>query len=141
MSESVTPWTAAHQAPLASIFSQNLLRFMSIESVMKAHRIICCPPFLLPSIFPSLRIFSNELSVHIKWLEYWSFSFSINPSNLDWFPLGLTGLFSLLSKRLLRVFSSSRVWKHQLFYTQLMIPYDSTHMNYTTLIHIPKLYR
>ena len=91
---------------------------MSIEPAMKANRIICGPPFLLPTTFPSIRIFSNELSLHIKWSEYWSFSFSINPSSLDWFPLGLTGLISLLSERLSRVFSSSRVWKHQLFCTQ-----------------------
>ena len=125
MSDSVIPWNAAHQAPLASIISQSLLRFMSIESVMKANHIICGPLFLLPSIFPSIRIFSNDFSLHIKWSEYWSFSFSINPSNLDWFPLELTGLISLLSKRLLRVFSSSRVWKHQLFYTQPSLWFNS----------------
>ena len=95
MSDSVTPWAAAHQAPLASIISRRLLRFMSIESVMKAHHIICCPPFLLPSIFPSSRIFSNELSLHIKWsirvlelqLQHQSFQSGLISFRIDWFDL------------------------------------------------------
>ena len=84
-----TPWTAAHQA------SQSLLKLMSIESVMTSkHLILCCPPLLLPSIFPSIRVFINESALHISWSKYWSFS--ISPSNdysrlisfrIDWFDL------------------------------------------------------
>ena len=77
-----TPWTEALQAPLSFTISQSLLKLMSIGSVMSSnHRILCHPLFLLPSIFPSIRVFSNELSLHIKWPKYWSFSFSISPSN------------------------------------------------------------
>ena len=79
----VTPWTAAHQASLSITNSQSLLKFMSIESVMPKsnHLILCCPLLLLPSIIPSIRVFSNESIFHIKWPKYWSFSFSITPSN------------------------------------------------------------
>ena len=76
-----TPWTAAHQASLSITNSRNLLKLMSIESVMPSnHLILCCPFLLLPSIFPSIRSFSSE-SVGIRWPKYWSFSFSISPSN------------------------------------------------------------
>ena len=76
----VTPWTAAHQASLSITNSQNLLKLMSIESVMPSnHLILCCPLLLLPSIFPSIRIFSNESVLHIRWPKYWCFSFSISP--------------------------------------------------------------
>ena len=73
------------------------------------------PPSPLPSIFPSIRVFSDESSLRIRWPKYWSFSFSNSlPMNIqDWFPLGLTGLISLLSKELSRVFSNTTVWKHQ----------------------------
>ena len=78
----VTPWTAAHQASLSITNSQSLLKLMSIESVMPSnHFMLCCPPLLLPSIFPSIRVFSNESVLCIRWLKYWSFSFSISPSN------------------------------------------------------------
>ena len=78
----VTPWTAAPQAPLSSTFSQSLLKFTSIELVMLSnHLILCCPRLLLPSIFPSIRIFFNESALHIRWQNYWSSSFSINPFN------------------------------------------------------------
>ena len=93
----VTPWTAAHQAPLSFTISQSLLKLMSVELMMLSnHRILCCPFFLLLSIFPSIRGFSNELALHIMWPGYWSFSFSISPSNeysglvsfrIDWFDL------------------------------------------------------
>ena len=77
----VTPWTAAHQASLSFTISQSLLKFTSIESVMPSnHLILCHPLLLLPSIFPSIRVFSNELALHIRWPEYWNFSFSIGPS-------------------------------------------------------------
>jgi len=93
----VTPWTAAHQASLSITKSQSLLKLMSIESVMPSnHLVLCCPLLLLPSIFPSIRVFSNESVLHIRWPKYWSFSFSISPSNeysglisfrMDWLDL------------------------------------------------------
>ena len=77
-----TPWIAARQTSLSITNSRRLLKLMSIESVMPSnHLILCCPLLLLPSIFPSLRVFSNELVLHIRWPKYWRFSFSINPSN------------------------------------------------------------
>ena len=77
-----TPWTAARQASLSFTVSGSLLKFMSIESVMPSnHLILCCSLLLLPSIFPSIRFFSHELALCIRWLRYWSFSFSISPSN------------------------------------------------------------
>ena len=78
----VTPWTAAHQVFLSITNSQSLLKLMSIELVMSSnHLILCHPLLLLPSILPSIRVFSNESVLHIRWPEYWSFSFSISPSN------------------------------------------------------------
>ena len=78
----VTPWTAAHQASLSIVNSQSLLKFKSIESVMPSnHLILCCPLLLLPSIFPSIRVFSSEPVLCIRWPKYWSFSFSISPPN------------------------------------------------------------
>ena len=92
-----TPWTAAHQASLSITNSQGLLKPMSIGSVMPSnHLILCHPLLLLPSIFPSIRLFSNESVLHIKWPKYWSFSFSISTSNeysglitfrMDWLDL------------------------------------------------------
>ena len=77
-----TLWTAACQAYLSSIISQSLLKLKSIESMMSSnHLILCHPLLLLPSIFPSIRVFSSELALHIRWLKYWSFSFSISPVN------------------------------------------------------------
>ena len=78
----MTPWTAACQASLSIANSWSLLKLMSIESVMPSNHLILCHPLLLPpSIFPSIRVFSNESVLHIRWLKYWSFSFSIGPSN------------------------------------------------------------
>ena len=78
----VTPWTAACQASLSITNSPSLLRLKSIESVMPSdHLILCCPLLLPPAIFPSIRVFSNESVLHIRWLKYLSFSFSISPSN------------------------------------------------------------
>ena len=78
----VTPWTAAHQASLSIINSRSLLKLMFTESVMPSyHLILCCSLLLLPSIFPSIRVFSNESVLCIKWPKYWSFSVSISPSN------------------------------------------------------------
>ena len=92
-----TPWTAACQASLSITNSQSSPKPMSIESVMSSnHLILCCPLLLLPSIFPSIRVFSNESTLHIRWPKYWSFSFSISPSNehpglisfrMDWLAL------------------------------------------------------
>ena len=92
-----TPWTAAHQAFLSITNSQGLLKFMSIESVMPSnHLILCCPLLLPPSIFPRIRVYSNELVLCIRWPKYWSFSLSISPSNeysglisfrMDWLDL------------------------------------------------------
>ena len=82
MSHSVTPWTAACQDSLSITNSQRLLKLMSIESVMSSNHLIFCRPLLLPpSTFPSIRVFSNESVLHIRWAKYWSFSFSISPSN------------------------------------------------------------
>ena len=78
----MTPWTAACQASLSYTISWSLLKLMSVESVMPSnHLIFCCPLLLLPAIFPSIRVFSNELALRIRWPKYWSFSFSISPSN------------------------------------------------------------
>ena len=78
----VTPQTAAHQASLSFTISQSLLKLLFIESVTPSkHLILRCPPPLLPSIFPSIRVFSNEAALGIRWPKYWSFSFSISPSN------------------------------------------------------------
>ena len=78
----VTPRTAAHQASLSFTISQSLVKLMSIESVMSSnHLILCCPLLFLPSIFPSIRVFSSDSALHIRWLKYWNFSFSISPSS------------------------------------------------------------
>ena len=116
----VTPWSVAHQASLSFTISRSLFKLISIKSVMPSnHLILCCPLFLLPSIFPSIRVFSNESAVCIRWPKYWSFNFSISPSNIqDWFPLGFMGLISLLSKGLSRVFFNTTIQKHQFFSTQ-----------------------
>ena len=105
-----TPWTAAHQTSLSMANSQILLKLISIESVMPSNCLILCHPLLLlPSVFPSIRVFSSESVLCIRWPKYWSFSFNISPSNniQDWFPLWLTGLISLQSKGLTRVLSNT----------------------------------
>ena len=79
----VTPRTAAHQASLSITNSQSLLKLMSIKSVMPSNRLILCHPLLLPPIFPSIRVFSNESVLHIRWPKNWSFSFSISPSKTE----------------------------------------------------------
>ena len=90
------PWTTTHQASLPFTISQSLLKCMSIESVMPSNHLILCHPLLLPSIVPQIRVFSNESVLHIRWPKYWSFSFSISPSNeysrwisfrIDWLDL------------------------------------------------------
>ena len=130
----MSPWTAARQAPLSFTTSQSLLKFMSIESVMFSDHLILCRPFLLlPSIFPSIRVFSNELALHIRWPKYWSFSFSISSSNeysglisfrIDWFDLAVQGtLKSLLQHHN----SKASILQHSVFFmVQLSHPYMTT---------------
>ena len=109
-----TPWTAACQVSLSLTISQSLPKFMSIVSVMPSSHLILWHPLLLPSIFPSIRDFSNEPAFCIRWPKYWSFSFSISPSNkCSGLISRLTGLISLLSKGLWGVFSSITVRRHQ----------------------------
>ena len=119
-----TPWTAAHQASLSFTVSQSLLKFMSIESVMLSNHLIICRPLLLPSIFPSIRVFSSESVLHIRWPKYWSFSFSISPSNeysglisfrIDWFDLLVVQgtLRSLLQHHSLK----ASILQHSAFFT------------------------
>ena len=116
----VTPWTAAHQSSLSFTISQSLLKLMSIESVMPSYHLVLCHPLLiLLSVFPSITIFSSESAFHIRWPKYWSFSFSISPSNeysglisfrIDWFHL-------LAVQETLKHLLQHTVWKHQ-FFTQ-----------------------
>ena len=119
----VTPWIAAHQASMSITNSQSSLRLMSIESVMPSiHLILCHPLLILPPIPPSIRVFSNESTLCMRWPKYWgvSASASVLPVNTqDWSPLGWTGWISLQSKGLSRVFSNTIVQKHQFFGTQL----------------------
>ena len=129
----VTPWTAAHQASLSFTISQSLLELMSFELVMPSkHLILCRHLLLLPSIFPSIRVFSNEWVLHIKWPKYWSFTISISPSNeysglmpfrIDWFDLHAVHRTLKLS----RVFSSTTIWEHQFFGTQPSLWSNSHH--------------
>ena len=116
-----TPWMAACQASLSITNSRSLLKPISIESVMPSSHLILCRLLLLPPIPPSIRVFSNESTLHMRWPKYWSFIFSISPSNehQDWSPLGWTGWISLHSKGLSRVFSNTIVQKPQFFGTQL----------------------
>jgi len=121
VSDSSTPWAAAHQPFLSSTSSWSLLKLMSIELVMSSNLDILCRPLLIPpSIFPSIRVFSNDLVLHIRWPKFWNFSFGVRPSvNIqNWSPLGWTGLISLQSKGLSRVFSNTTVQKHQFFNAQ-----------------------
>ena len=123
-----TPWTAAGQDSLSITNSQSLLKLMSIKSVMASNHLILCRPLLLPpSIFPSVKVFSNELGLHIRWPKYWSFSFSISPSNeysgLISFRIDWLDLFAVLGtlKRLLQHHSSKALilWRSTIFIVQL----------------------
>ena len=130
-----TPWSAAHQASLPITNSQSLLKLMSIESVMPSNRLILCRPLLLPpSIFPSIRVFSNESDLCTRWPNYRSFSFSISPSSeysgltsfkIDWFDLlAVQGtLKSLLQHHTSKV---SIFWCSAFFIVQLSHPYMTT---------------
>ena len=130
-----TPWTAARQASLPITNSRSLLKLMSTESVMPSNHLILCHPVLLPpSIFPSIRVFSNESVLYIRWTKYWSFSFSISPSNeysgliafrMDW--LALLAVQGTL-KSLLQHHSSkaSILWCSAYIIVQLSHPYMTT---------------
>ena len=129
---SVTPWTAAHQASLSITNSRSLLGLMPIELVMPSNHLILCHPLLLPpSIFPSIRVFSNESTLHIRWPKYWSFSFNISPSNeysglisfrMDWLDLLAV---KVTLKSLIQHHSSkaSILWCSALFIVQLSHPW------------------
>ena len=130
-----TPWTAAHQASLSITSSQSLLKLMSIKSVMRSnHLILCHPLLLLPSIFPSIRVFSSESVLRIRWPKYWSFSFSINPSNeysglisfrIDWFDL--LAVQGTLKSLLQRHSSKASILQCSAFFVvQLSHPYITT---------------
>ena len=116
--------TAACQASLSIANSRGLLKLMSIESVVPSDHLIFCHPFLLlPSFFPSIRVFSNESFLPMRWPRYWSFDFSISSSNeySEMVSLGWTGWISLQSKELSRVFSNTTVQKYQLCGAQLSL--------------------
>ena len=127
-----SPWTAAHQVSLSFTLSWSLIKLMSIESVMPSnHLILCRPILLLPSIFSSIRVFSNDLAFCTRRPKSIgaSASASVLPMNSQsWFPLELTGLISLLSKRLSRVFSNTKVWKHQFFSAQTSL-WSNSHIH------------
>ena len=131
----VTPWTAARQASLSITNSQSLIKVMSIELVMPSnHLILCRPLLLLPSIFPSIRVFSNEPALHIRWPKYWSFSFNISPSNehsglisfrMDW--LDLLAVQGTLKTLLQHHSSKASILRRSAFFTvQLSHPYMTT---------------
>ena len=135
VSNSVTPQTAAHQASLSITNSQSLLKLMSIESVMPSnHLILCCALLLPPSIFPSIRVISNELALHIRWPDYWSFSFNIRSSNehpelisfrMDWF--NLLAVQGTLKSLIQHHNSKASIFQHSAFFiVQLSHPYMTT---------------
>ena len=123
MSDSAISWTAVCQASLFITNSRSLLKLMSMESVMPSNHLIFCHSLLLPSVFPSIKVFSKESVLHIRWTKYWSFSFSISPSN-DYsglISLELNGLISWHLKGLTGVFSNTIVQKHQFLGAQLSL--------------------
>ena len=134
MSDSVTPWTAACQASLSITNSLNLLKLMSIESVMPSNHLILCHPLLPPAIFPSVRAFSSESALRIRWPKYWSFSFSICPSHeysglisfrTDW--LDLLAVQGTLKSLLQHHSSTASMLQHSAFFiVQLSHPYMTT---------------
>ena len=136
----MTPQTVAHQVSLSITNSQSLLKLMSIESVMPSnHLILCHPLLLLPSIFPRIRVFSNESVLHIRWPKYWSFSFNINPSSefsgliyfrMDWFDLlAAQGTRKSLPQH--HSSNASILWCSAFFIVQLSHPYMTTGKNHS----------
>ena len=130
----MTPWTAARQASLSITNSRSFLKLMSIESVMPSEHLILCHPLLLPSIFPSIRVFCNESVLHNRWPKYWSFSFSISPSNeysglisfrMDWLDL-LAGQGILKSVLQHHSSKASILQCSTFFIDQLAHPYMTT---------------
>ena len=126
------PWIAAHQASLSITNSRSLLKLMSVESVMpSSHLILCCTLLLLPSIPPSIRVFSSESTLRIRWPKYWSFTFNISPSNehpglisfrMDW--LDLLAVQGTLNSLLQHHSSKSSIFRRSVFFTvQLSHPY------------------
>ena len=134
MSESAAQWTVARQASLSFTNSCNLLKLVSIESEMPSnHLILCCPLLLLPSIFPSIRVFSNESVLPIRWPKYWSFSFNISPFNeylglisfrMDW--LDLLAVQRTLKNLQHHSSKASILWHSAFFIVQLSHPYMTT---------------
>ena len=131
----MTLWTAARQASLSITNSQSLLKLMSIESVMPSnHLFLCHPLLLLPSIFPSIRVFSNESVLHIRWPQHWTFSFIISPSNeysglisfrMDW--LDLLAVQRTLKSLLQHCSSKASILQHSAFFmVHLSHPYMTT---------------
>ena len=123
MSDSATPWTAALQTSLSITNSWSLIKLMSIESVMPSNHLILCHLLLLPSIFPRIRVFSNESVLHIRWPKYWSFSFGISPSNeysglisfrMDW--LDLLAVQGTLKSLLQHHSSKASICQHSAFF-------------------------
>ena len=137
----VIPWTAAHQASLSITNSGAYSNSCPLSRIgwsrPSNHLIFSCPLLLLPSIFPSIWVFSSESVLCIRWPKYWSFSFSISPSNeySGIIPLGLTSLIFLQPKGLSRVFSNTTVQKHQFFSAQLSLWSNS--YNHTGLLEKP----
>ena len=120
----VTPWTEAHQAFLSIADSWSLFKLMSIKLVMPSNHLLLWRPLLLPPLnFPSIRVFSNESVLRIRWPKYWASALaSVLPMKIqDWFPLGFTGWISLQSKGLSRIFSKITVQRHQFFGAHLSL--------------------
>ena len=131
VSDFETPWTAAHQASLPITNSWSSLKLMSIESVMPSNHLILCHPVLLPSVFPSMGVFPNESVLHIRWPKYWSFSFSISPSDeysgLISFRMDLLAVQGTLKSLLQHHSSKASVLQRSAFCTvQLPHPYTTT---------------
>ena len=142
-----TPWTSAHQASLSITNSRSLLKLMSIESMMPSNHLSLCHPLLPPSIFPSIRVFSNESALHMRWTKYWRFSFNISPSSehpglisfrMDWLDLlAVQGtLKSLLQHHSLK---ASVLRCSVFFIVQLSHPYMTTWKNHSFWLDGPLL--
>ena len=137
----MTTWTAAHQISLSISNSRSLPKLMYIESVMPSnHLIVCRALLLLPSIFPSIRVFSNELALHIRWPKYWSFSFNISPSNehsglisfrTDW--LDRLEVQGTLKSLLQHHSSKASILQHYLFFLLFLLPWKTDPKDIATI--------